>query len=201
MSDEILPSDIDKDSRCRLPFPVRDQLEGKALEIYDRHSEPDGGSLAGLFGPGGIKLHSPRLAELSQPTGHYLRHETGLPEQIRELAILVTAREMDSQFEWAAHEPEAKRVGLSEQAIDVVRHSKDPAGLPEIEQTIVTFGRQLFRDRHVSSDVYAAALAHFGERKLVDLVAIMANYAATAALLAAFDVHLAEGKKPELPVS
>lgn len=201
MSDKTLPPDIHEDSRCRLPLPVRDGLEGKALEIYDRHVRPDGGSLAGLFGPGGIKLHSPRLAELTQPAGHYLRHETGLPESLRELAILVTARALDAQFEWAAHEPEARRVGLSEQAIEIVRHRKDPAPLSEVEQIIIRFGRELFGDRHVSSEVFAAALAEFGERQLVDLVCIMANYSATAALLAAFDVHLPPGKKPGLPVS
>ena len=31
---------------------------------------------------------------------------------MREVAILTTAREMDSQFEWVAHEPEAIKEGV-----------------------------------------------------------------------------------------
>ena len=37
----------------------------------------------------------------------YLRFEAGFTPRMREIAILATAREMDSQFEWCAHEPEA----------------------------------------------------------------------------------------------
>jgi 4-carboxymuconolactone decarboxylase len=46
---------------------------------------------------------------------------------------------------------------------------------------------------------YAGALAEFGRRKLVDLVALMGNYAATAALLTAFDMQLDPGAEPGLP--
>ena len=69
---------------------------------------------AGLRGPSGIYLHSPQLAHYQGELFHYLTFESGLSSQIRELAILVTAREMDSNFEWAAHEPFALKVGRSQ---------------------------------------------------------------------------------------
>jgi hypothetical protein len=39
----------------------------------------------------------------------------------------------------------------------------------------------------------------FPPTKLVELVMLMGNYAATAALLTAFDMQLPEGQKPLLP--
>jgi len=39
---------------------------------------------------------------------------------------------------------------------------------------------------------------HFGRRALVDLVALMGNYAATAALLTAFDMQLDPDQTPPL---
>jgi len=38
------------------------------------------------------------------------------------------------------------------------------------------------------------------DNELVELVMLMGNYAATAALLTAFDMQLPEGQKPLLPV-
>ena len=43
----------------------------------------------------------------------YLRNKSGIEPRLRELAILATARELDSQFEWAAHEDEAQARGGS----------------------------------------------------------------------------------------
>ena len=46
---------------------------------------------------------------------------------------------------------------------------------------------------------FARCLALFGRKKLVDLVALMGNYASTAALLTAFDMRLDPGIEPPLP--
>jgi hypothetical protein len=42
-------------------------------------------------------------------------------------------------------------------------------------------------------------MRQFGPRQLVDLVALMGNYASTAALLTAFAMRLDEGQPPPLP--
>lgn len=200
MSPRTLPKDVHADSRCRLPLPKRDALDEAGQKIFDHHQDPAGGSIAGLQGPGGIKLHSPKLAAAGQPATRYLRREAGFPGALRELIILIAAREMDSKFEWAAHEPEALKEGLDQSVIDVVKHKRPTDGLPETEATVIAFGRQLFRDKRVQPAVFAKALAIFGERQLVDMVSLMGNYAATALLLAAFDMQLPDGEVKELPV-
>ena len=96
MSKRTFPSDVHEDSWCRLPLVKREDLPEGAKKIFDNHVTPGGDSHAGMQGPGGVRLHSPRLAELSRPAVHYLRHETGLSTRIREVAILVAAREHDS---------------------------------------------------------------------------------------------------------
>lgn len=195
-----LPDDVYEESGSRLPLPKRENLEGEALENFDRLADPQGWSLAGLRGPGAIRLHSPRVSKFTRGMGSYLRYEAGFPEPIRELIILVAAREMDSRFEWAAHEPEALRVGLTSEVIDVVRHRKPTDGLDPAHALIIDFGRQLFRDRKVDSPLFAQALETFGPRQLVDLVSLMGTYAGTALLLAAFDVQLTEDEEALLPV-
>jgi 4-carboxymuconolactone decarboxylase len=115
------------------------------------------------------------------------------------LAILVTARECSSQFEWAAHEDEAKREGLPDEIIEIVRHRRAITGLAEEDAVVIALGREIFGDRRVSPATFARSLALFGRRKLVDLVALMGNYASTAAMLCAFDMQLDEGVAPPLP--
>jgi 4-carboxymuconolactone decarboxylase len=107
---------------------------------------------------------------------------------------------MDSQFEWVAHEPIALNEGLQPEVIDIVKYRKSLAKLPETEAAIVQFGREMFGKRKVSSKTFARALAVFGSKQLVNLVALMANYAATAAKLCAFSNQLAPGQKPLLPL-
>lgn len=192
--------DIDPESRCRLPLPRRAELDEAGQAIYDRLATPgSGGNLRGLHGPGGIQLHSPELSRRSRPVNHYLRFESGLSGRVRELAILVTARAHDSQFEWAAHEAEALKEGVPAAAIEAVRHRRDTAGLAEEDVIVIELGREIFERRRVSPETFRRALDHFGRAALVNLVALMGNYAATAALLTAFDMQLDEGVEPGLP--
>jgi 4-carboxymuconolactone decarboxylase len=194
------PPDVDPESGCRLPLPRRDELDAAGQVIYDRLADPGGGSLRGLRGPGGILLHSPGLSRHSRPLNHYLRNEAGLSGRVRELAILVTARAVNSQFEWAAHEPEALRQGISPEIIDIIRFRRDTAGLDPADAIVIALGREIFDDRKVSAAIFAEALARFGRRGLVDLVALMGNYASTAALLTAFAMQLDPGQEPGLPI-
>jgi 4-carboxymuconolactone decarboxylase len=195
----MYPDDIDPESGCRLPLPRRGELSGEALAAYDRLADPNGGTLRGLRGPGGIQLHSPELSRHSRPFNHYLRNEAGLGGRVRELAILVTARELDSQFEWAAHEDEARRQGIAPELIDIVRYWRGLDAVSEPDAMVITLGREIFGARRVSAATYARCIEHFGRRMLVDLVALMGNYAATAALLTAFDMQLDPGTEPGLP--
>lgn len=195
------PSDIDPESGCRLPLPRREELDGDAQAAYDRIVKGGAGAIRGLKGPSGIQLHSPLLSKHARPVNYYLRFEAGFTPRVREIAILTTARECDSQFEWAAHEPEALKEGVPAAIIDVIRHRASTKDLEPADATIIALGREMFGTRKVSAATYAAALKQFGRRGLVDLVALMANYAGTAAILCAFDMQLDPGTEPGLPIS
>jgi len=191
--------DIDPGSGCRLPLPKREELDEFGQLTYDSLADPKGRTLRGLKGPGGILLHSPALARHTRPLNHYLRHEAGLGGRVRELAILTTARELDSQFEWAAHEPAALDEGISPAIIDIIKHRKSTESLDESDAIVIELGREIFGSKKVASATFALALQRFGRRSLVDLVALMGNYAGTAALLTAFDMQLDPGQPPPLP--
>ncbi|HEY7662318.1 MAG TPA: carboxymuconolactone decarboxylase family protein [Xanthobacteraceae bacterium] len=194
-----MPSDIDPQSGFRLPLLKREELDESGKRYYDRVAAP-GASIVGLQGPSGIHLYSPKAAEHARALNRYLRYDAGFSPRVREVAILTTAREMDSQFEWCAHEPEALKEGVEPGVIDVIKHRKPTAGLDETDAAVIEFGRQLFRDHRVTPETFARVKALFGPHKLVELVMLMGNYAGTAALLAAVDMQLHPGRKPLLPI-
>ena len=175
-------------------------MDGPGKAFYDAVTGPQSRTLAGLQGPSGIWLHSPELGALVREVNQYLRYETALDRRLTELAILVVARELDSQFEWTAHEPAALKEGLAPEIIDVVKHRRPVSGLPVTEALIVSFGREVFRERKVRAETFARALEVFGSRGVVNLAALMGNYAMTAVMLGAVDQQLHAGQKPLLPL-
>ncbi len=197
--DQAMPSDIDPQSGFRLPLPKREELDEAGRAAYDRAVTP-GRTIAGLQGPAGVQLYSPKIAPHVSAINQYLRYEAGYPPRVREVAILTTAREMDSQFEWVAHEPEALKVGVPTAVIDVIKYRRDPGGLDAADVAVIELGRALWRDHKVSPDLFARAKTLFGPHTLIDLVLLMGNYAGTAALLSAVDMQLHAGKQPLLPI-
>ena len=198
MSDP-LPKDVHPESLSRLPLRRREEMDEPGQRFYDAVVGPQSRTLAGLRGPSGIWLHSPALGERVRAVNQYLRFETALGRRLTELAILVTARELDSQFEWTAHEPAALSEGLSQEIIDVVKYRRPADGLGPQESVIIAFGREVFRDKKVRSETFAHAVELFGHEGVVNLAALMGNYAATAIMFNAVDQHVHPEREPLLP--
>jgi 4-carboxymuconolactone decarboxylase len=194
-----LPGDIHPESLSRLPLVDRAAMDEEGKTFYDAVTGPQSRTLVGLQGPSGIWLHSPELGARVREVNQYLRYATALDRRLTELAILVVARELDNQFEWTAHEPAALREGLDPEIVDVVKHRRLISGLPAKEALIVSFGRELFRERKVRSETFARALEVFGSRGIVNLAALMGNYAMTAVMLGAVDQQLRPDQQPLLP--
>jgi 4-carboxymuconolactone decarboxylase len=130
----------------------------------------------------------------------YLRYEAGLGERVRELALLVTSRSMDNQFEWTAHEPEALKVGVSQDVIDVIKLHKSTQGLDPTDAVVIDLGRAIWKDHKVDAALFARAKEIFGPHKLVDLILLMGSHASSGALLATFGMQLHKGTEPLLPI-
>ncbi|MFM9971876.1 MAG: carboxymuconolactone decarboxylase family protein [Burkholderiales bacterium] len=198
----VLPPDIHPESLSRLSPVNRDSLTEKCKSSYDDmvRLRAEGKNLAGLIGPSGIWIRIPVWGEHVSELNHYLRHNIDLEPRLSELAILASAREMDSQFEWTMHEPEALRVGVTQEVLDVVKFRKPISGMTEIEAVIVELARETLGAKKLSSATYARAIGIFGEMGLLNLMALMANYATSAIMLTAVDQQLRPDQKPLMPV-
>jgi len=191
------PGDINPESGNRLPPVDRDRLDDAARTLYDEVAR-DARSLAGFRGPAGITMHSPRLYAINRPVNQFLRFGSGIEPRLRELAILVAAREMDSHFEWHAHEVHAKSEGVADNIVDIIRKRKSVRGLDERDAVIIKLGREAIRKHRVKRSTYAKAIEVFGDEMLVNLVALIGAYVATALSLAVFAQELPDGATSSL---
>jgi 4-carboxymuconolactone decarboxylase len=179
------PDDIHPDSRNRLPLILRPSAGSKnAPELYSRTLSPAG------TGPGQISAHGGGLKSLEASAGR----------RAMALATLITAREHDQQYAWTMDEPVAVKDGLEPAVVEVVRLRQPVSGLAERDAALIEFGRELFGKHYLTIPAYKRALAAYGERDLVDIVALMGQLAAEAALLTTFDQQLPEGVAPRLPL-
>jgi 4-carboxymuconolactone decarboxylase len=189
-----IPKDVYADTGNRLPAIKREDLDDAGKKLFDTRLPADS------FGPGAIRLYSPAVADHMGAVNSYLRYKSGLDPRLVQLAILVTARESDSEYVWTAHEPQGLKAGLQPEIIDIVRFRKSPEGLAEKDAVIIQLGREAIGKHHVSPEVAARALNLFGKQGLVNIVSLMGDYASTAILLNAFDQHVRPTDKPLLPI-
>jgi 4-carboxymuconolactone decarboxylase len=199
-------TDVYYSSGNRLPPVNRADLDDFGKDVYDEivaggRSFTYDEEKQEYMGPRAIRIYSPIVAHHLSTANEYLRYESGIDPKLRELAILNAAWEINAGYEWTAHEETAHEVGLAQEIIDIVKYDKPvPATLGEQEAGIIMLAREILRgDHHVSSETYAKVHAIFGTKRLLEIVALMGGYTATAMVLHTFDQQLPPGKKSLLP--
>jgi 4-carboxymuconolactone decarboxylase len=139
-------------------------------------------------GPFSMLLHSPKLAERVLPLVTFFRDQSLVEAKLRSLAILTAVRERDAAYVWAAQVGAARRAGVREEAIDVIRAKGDPATLPAEEREIVAYTRQLMRDNRVDQAAFDALKNRYGVPWLVELTAAANYFALLSGIVNAFEV-------------
>src|SRR5271169_1857959 len=140
-----LPADLDPQSRARLPYLKKADMDAKGQKIFD--TLPGAGKDGILRGPLAFASINPAVGQAL----HDL-HDAAVPggtldPYTRELAILVACRETNYNLEWNAHEASGLKAGLDAKLIDVVRYNRPLAGLNEKDATVIRLGCQMFHDK------------------------------------------------------
>jgi 4-carboxymuconolactone decarboxylase len=193
---DTLPPDIDRESYSRLPALSRDELDAEGQRAYDLVV---GDGPRPLTGPAAVSMYSPKVAEAFHILNQYLRNDGVVPPRYYEVAILHAAWEFEQVYEWSAHEPAARRFGVPDAVIDTIKYDREPEGLEKKDELIIRFGRALFRDHRVDSELYAEVVEHFGQQGMVELATIMGDYVMVGLVLTAADQHLPPGRTNTLP--
>jgi len=189
-----LPADLDPDSRARLPYLQRKDMDEKNQTIFD--TLPGRSPEGILRGPLAFAAYNPGVAKALFDL-HNAAVAGTLDPHVRELAILVACRETNYSLEWNAHEAAALKAGVDAKVIDIVRRHGALTGVDEKDAAVIRFGRQMLHDDRMDSATFAKAAQLFGKRGAMDLVAVMSTYAVSGFYAIAVDEHMPPGR-PDL---
>ena len=186
---------------ARVPYVSRDDLAIDKQSIYDRIAETrssiEGGGMPNSFR---LLMNSPAAAEAVGHLGEYIRLHSALDPAARETAILGVARALNSQYEWAHHEPVARAVGVRDAVIEAIRSGRAPMGLPPKEGVFAQAGKELAQNGALAERTFQAVEHLLGAQGAVDLVVAIGYYAMLNAVLASLGVELEPHLAPSLPV-
>ncbi len=180
----------------RLPNLTREQLKPEDQKYYDSIVS----TRSGIRGPFGVLLHSPDLAARVANTGAFARFTLDIPESLREIIIMATTREQDTQYAFTAHARLARDAKVPESTIKAIADRTAPKGLSGDEALAVQYTLELLRNHKIIDATFNAVKKRFGDQKMVEITALIGHFMFVSQVLNAFQVELAPGVKPELPL-
>src|ERR1700722_11468922 len=127
-------------------------------------------------GPFNAYARSPALGILLLQVSDFVRFNSSLPPRLSELAIMIAARQWSQLYEWRAHYPLAVKAGLDRQVLVDLGAGNRPQGMQDDEAALYDFCTELYRDRNVGDATFKAAVSHFGERGVMDVIGIIGYY-------------------------
>jgi 4-carboxymuconolactone decarboxylase len=181
----------------RLTIGLRTELSNEQRDLYDqiahgrRSSDVQHFALTDengvLNGPFNAFLLSPGLGEAVQAVGARLRFQSTMSDRVRELCILEVAAHWGSEFEWTAHEPIARSVGLSDE-IEIVKQRASNTLQEPAELLALDVVRQMLTAGDLDDSTYDAAAAALGESQVFELSTLVGYYSMLALQMRIFRV-------------
>ena len=164
----------------RFPALARDEMNDEQREVFDRLAASP---RAGVRGPYPALLRHPALAKVHEAYGAHVRYNNSLPDRLKEMAILIVARHWNAEYEWFAHRSHAEKAGVPAAVCDAISRGEAPEGLDAEASAVHDFAVELLRTRAVGDAVFARVKERFGDKGVLDLIALMGNYVTVAMIL------------------
>jgi 4-carboxymuconolactone decarboxylase len=174
---------------AKLPDPLS-TLAPDAKRVYDKITAKRGQMKGGPFAS---LMHHPALAEKVGDLGEYLRFGATLPGDVREMAILITARSVNQAYEWVAHAKVARTEKLPDDVIERIRTRGDLSTLPPRYARPARVVQHVLAYESIPQDLQDQVKGDLGMPGLIELATLAGQYRLIAGVLFAFDSPLPEG--------
>ncbi|KQN82178.1 hypothetical protein ASE90_10840 [Sphingomonas sp. Leaf67] len=181
----IQPSDLTSEQR-----PLYDDMrKGIASNFNAFQVERKDGALMGPWNPW---LHEPRIGKAIWDLTLAMTAEASLPDNVRQIAILVVGARFDAAYEIYAHIAVAEREGMAiERLATLVAGVKPTDFLPE-ESIAYDFAYALVRGGVLPEPLYRLAVDTFGQHGTNELIYLVGLYSLVSTTLNGFNVPVPE---------
>ena len=177
---------------ARIPAVTREDIPDSLKKVFDEVAAEPGGIGTG---PMSILKNSPEMAKRARP----LFNESTVPQKLRELGMLLTARAMNCPYIWHAHFEYGRAEGLSDMLLDAIRDKQTLPPVPSDEAIVIAYSNELLNYKSVTTETFNTLLNLLGRRGLVELTTLLGFYTMLAFNANAVDLQL-PGDISELPL-
>jgi 4-carboxymuconolactone decarboxylase len=172
-------------------------MKGPRVAAGSPATAPGATSLASPFN---VWNRRPELADRLQRIGEYVRFKSSLAPRLNEFAILIVARQWNSQYEWFAHHRLAMAGGLNPAVAEDLAQGRAPANMKPDEQAVYDFSIEMHRQHGVSDATFKRAVDALGEQGVADLIAVNGYYVLVAMTVNVDRTPIPNGGTPPLPI-
>jgi alkylhydroperoxidase family enzyme len=113
-----------------------------------------------------------------------------LDPRLREIAILRTAKDCHSVYEWTQHVPAAKHVGVSEEQIASIEKWESALCFSELERLVLQLTDEVNANVKGSRETVAGLKRHLSAGEIIELLSIIGHWRQTASILETTEVEL-----------
>jgi alkylhydroperoxidase family enzyme len=177
----IPPADLTPEQR-----PLYDDMRKGIASNFDAFQvERADGALMGPWNPW---LHEPRIGKAIWALTLAMTAEASLPDDVRQIAILVVGARFDAAYEIYAHIAVAEREGMALERLATLVAGVKPGDLSPAESIAYDFSYALVRGGVLPEPLYRLAVQTFGQHGTNELIYLVGLYSLVSTTLNGFDV-------------
>jgi 4-carboxymuconolactone decarboxylase len=187
--------------RMRLPLIPPDQLTPQQKSLYDEMRkgiasnfnafkvEREDGALMGPWNPW---LHEPGIGKAIWDLTLAMTANAALPDNVRQIAILVVGARYDAAYEIYAHIAVAEKEGMAPERLATLVADLKPVDLNKDESVAYDLAYALVRGGTLPEPIYRLAVTTFGQHGANELIYLVGLYALVSTTLNGFNVPVPE---------
>ena len=181
----IAPSDLTPEQR-----PLYDDMRRGISSNFNAFiAERDDGA---LMGPWNAWLHEPAIGKAIWKLTLAMTANASLPDNVRQVVILVVGARYDAAYEIYAHIAVAEREGMAPERLATLVADLKPSDLNKEESVAYDLAYALGRGGTLPEPLYRLALATFGQHGLNEMIYLVGLYAMVSTTLNGFNVPVPE---------
>jgi len=181
----IAPADLSAEQR-----PLYDDMRrGIASNFNAFKVEREDGALMGPWNPW---LHEPAIGKAIWDLTLAMTANAALPDNVRQVAILVVGARYNAAYELYAHVAVAEREGMTPARLAALVAGVKPTDLSAAENAAFDFTYALSRGGVLPEPLYRLAVDTFGQHGTNELIYLVGLYALVCTTLNGFNVPVPE---------
>src|SRR4051812_21358496 len=181
----IAPADLTREQKLL----YEDMRKGIANNFNAFKAEREDGALMGPWNPW---LHEPGIGKAIWDLTLAMTANATLPDNVRQIAILVVGARFDAAYEIYAHIAVAEREGMKPERLATLVADLKPTDLTAEESIAFDVAYKLVRGGTLPEPLYKLSISTFGQHGTNELIYLVGLYSLVSTTLNGFNVPVPE---------